>query len=416
MDSDPRYAKKALIPASSGEGGDRRVPDPPVAECLQALETIGRGSSGARPGFLTPDLVVARITALAAAASLTAVTAGLTALGAGCSSSKREEQPLTAAERSGLRGAIYFVSEASGTPKAFRIRPDGSNLAALSPGDDVADFPYGASPDGQWVALVRGDEGAHDVLLVRPNGKDAKVIASGDGVDWYPMFSPDGAWVLFESARASFRDLYKIPATGGEPVRLTDNQEGNFDGAWSPDGKRIAFASSRHGQLDLFVMNADGSDQKRLTDHPGDSIKPAWSPDGKLIAFISGRDGNDDLFVMNADGTNIRNLSGDALQVEERFAWNPSGTEIAYVAVAKDTKRKVHVVSVATGKDRVLSSERHDDFNPAWSPDGAFIAFASQEVRGHPDLWIMRADGRQRTRLTHDPRGAWLPRWLDVRE
>lgn len=334
---------------------------------------------------------------------------------AACAKEKPADKPLTQEERKALRGSIYYISEASGAPKAVRLRPDGTNLGALFPEEKLGDFPYGASPDGKTIAIVRGEEGDHDVLLARPDGKDAKVIASGDGIDWYPTFSPDGAWLLFESSRDNFRELYKIPANGGDVVRLTNNEEGNFDGAWSPDGKKIAFASSRHGQLDLFVMNADGSEQTRLTSHPGDSIKPAWSPDGKWIAFVSGRDGNDDLYVIAPNGSQLRNLSGERT-VEERFAWSPSGQEIAYVAVEKDLKKKVRIVNVATGADRAISGVEHDDFNPNWSPDGAYLVFASQETRGKPDVWMARADGTRRTRLTQDPEGAWMPRWLDVRE
>lgn len=320
-----------------------------------------------------------------------------------------------------LRGTLFYVSEASGSAKTQRVVPGDAALVAtpLIASSTTPDFPYGVTGDRSQLAVVRGEDGEHEILLVPIRGGDARapgeprVVADGAGIDGSPTFSPDGRWILFESARDSFRDLYKLPVDGGELIRLTTNREGNFDGAWSPDGRRIAFASSRHGQLDLFVMAADGSGQTRLTSHPGDSIKPAWSPSGEWIAFVSGRDGRDGVYVIRPDGRDLVNLTPERA-VEERFAWRPDGAAIAYVSVDRSGKKKIRVVELRTKADRALSGEAHDDFDPAWSPDGLYLAFASQERRGHPDLWIMRSDGRRRTRITTDAVGAWLPRWIDV--
>lgn len=328
-------------------------------------------------------------------------------LGIGC-----RDSPLPAAALSGLKGSIFFVSEASGASKTYAMAPDGSRSRRLLQGDEP-DFPYGVSADRSTVAVVRGRDGEHAVLLAGIDGSAPRVVADRAGIDGSPVFSPDGRWLLFESAGDSFRELYKLPLAGGDPVRLTNNPEGNFDGAWSPDGSRIAFASSRHGQLDLFIMAADGSAQTRLTSHPGDSIKPAWSPDGQWIAFVSGRDGNDDVYVVRPDGRDVTNLTGEQ-QVEERFAWRPDGAAIVYVTRARDGKRKLRLVELATRTDRALSRATDDDFDPSWAPDGAHLAFASQERRGHPDVWIMRSDGSRRTRVTRDPQGAWLPRWVSA--
>lgn len=309
-----------------------------------------------------------------------------------------------------VAGTIYFVSEASGHPKTYVVGADGSGLRALFADDPRPDYPYGASVDRRAIAIVRGEDGENDIMLVTPDGSAPRVIAGDAGIDGSPSFSPDGQWILFESARDAFRELYRLPfGGGGAAERLTNDREGNFDGAWSPDSKRIAFASSRHGRLDLFVMNADGTDQRRLTSHPGDSIKPAWSRDGAWIAFVSGRDGQDGLYVIRPDGSDLTKLSGST-RVEERFAWRPDGGALAYSATDSSGKKKLHLVTIA-GADRALSGPEHDDCDAAWSPDGAHLAFASQEKRGHPDIWIMRADGSARTRITRDAKGAWLPRW-----
>ena len=39
------------------------------------------------------------------------------------------------------------------------------------------------------------------------------------------------------------------------------------------------------------------------------------------------------------------------------------------------------------------------NINPAWSPDGAWITFESRR-EGGADIWVMRPDGTEQTRLT----------------
>ena len=51
------------------------------------------------------------------------------------------------------------------------------------------------------------------------------------------------------------------------------------------------------------------------------------------------------------------------------------------------------------------------DLAPAWSPDGDWIVFRS-ERDGSPEIYVMRADGSEQTRLTTDGAGNSNPRWL----
>ena len=58
-----------------------------------------------------------------------------------------------------------------------------------------------------------------------------------------------------------------------------------------------------------------------------------------------------------------------------------------------------------------LSSTGSDDSSPAWSPGGTKIAFSSQRD-GHPEIYVMNADGTGQTRLTYDNSlGSFGPAW-----
>lgn len=338
---------------------------------------------------------------------------GVALLALGCARST-PDAPLSAAERSALPGAIYFL-RGDEAPQLLRLELGTGAITPITEAGPAA-FLSELAPDRRGLALTLDDQ----LVITRADGRDPQVVAAGQGLAWYPRYSPDGKVVLFESSRASFRDLYTVELGSGRVRRLTNNPEGNFDGAWSPDGQQIAFASSRHGQLDLFVMNADGSEVRRLTRHPGDSVKPLWSPDGQQLAFLSGRDGRDDLLLVPAQGGEVRSISGPVTGREhqgafvERYHFTPNGQALVYSVRTPKQGSKIWIWEASTGQSRRLSGEAHDDTDPALSPDGSHLVFTSKH-QGRSGIWLMQIDGRKRTRLTEDG-GAWLPRWLEVVE
>ncbi len=323
-------------------------------------------------------------------------------LAVGCGS---RDRPLDAAARASLSGLIYYQTLDEPTV-VRRIRPDGAQDRAITDGTAPA---FVEPADRTSIFLVEAD----DVFLAKPDGTDKKPLAVADGFDWYPRLSPDGQRVLFESARASFRDLYTVPRAGGAVTRLTDNREGNFDAVWSPDGKQIAFSSSRYDQLDLFVARADMTDIRRLTQHTGDAVKPAWSRRGSWIAYLSRRDGEQDLFVIRADGTGIDNLTRTLEGEVTSYAWHPQDDVLVLATKSGRKPSAIYTIDVGSRRIVTLTGSDHDDSDPDWSPDGGHLVFTNK-TKGRPDIWLMRADGKQRTQLTSSARGAWLPRWFEV--
>jgi Tol biopolymer transport system component len=165
---------------------------------------------------------------------------------------------------------------------------------------------------------------------------------------------------------------------------LTDNRAYDAECAFSPDGNWIVFSSNRTGDGELFVMRPDGSDVTQLTHTPGYDGGPFFSPDGKRIVYRSDRKGNDLLQIFVADLVFDRNGRITGIKREKQ-----------------------------------LTKDQNVNWGPYWHPDGKHIIYATS-AHGHTnyELYLMRADGTRKTRITFkdgfdglpvfSPDGKWL--------
>jgi dipeptidyl aminopeptidase/acylaminoacyl peptidase len=246
----------------------------------------------------------------------------------------------------------------------------------------------------------------------------------------HATFPGENGKIAFSYCGPEDRGLFVMDPDGSGRTQITHNpytESDRFgthplrDGspAWSAQGDRIAFTRQiPYANPEVMVANADGSGVQPLG-VPGND--PTWSPDGTRIAFWSfgGIEGSSGMFVMNADGS-------DVVLVHEgfnprSFDWSPDGATIAYVDRRQEGWHdpEIWVIPAAGGTPTSLTPPdfsqgsaypRSVNTGPSWSPDGTRIAFSSSEPGYQKDLYTMRADGRDKVRLTHTDEGL-SPAW-----
>jgi len=216
----------------------------------------------------------------------------------------------------------------------WRVPTDGqTSPRALTHG--TKDGAPRISPDGGWLAFLRGDEkGRPQLHVMAMDGGDARCLTDQPLGAGTPVWSPDSSSIAYvarvpedgrygteekvtpdkEAPRLITSLQYREDNTGftndrrpqvfvidahdedAEPVQVTEGDFDHGDATWSPDGTRLAFVSARHDDRDrglaqdVFSCERDGSDVRRLTDTSSFVSAPVFAPDGTAVWFLASSD------------------------------------------------------------------------------------------------------------------------------
>jgi len=245
-----------------------------------------------------------------------------------------------------------------------------------------------------------------------------------------PQLSPDAKWVTYTVRTALLKEdkneerIWMVPAAGGTPLALTAEHASSSHARWSPDGKFIAFLSARdEGKTQVWLLNRMGGEAERLTETPQDVEDFAWSPYSRQLVLILRDASPEELEAakMKAEKGSDSSEKEKKSKTEKPWVINRLQFKLDEVGYLDRRRTHLYVFDLAAKSLTQVTSGDYDDSQPAWSPDGKFLAFTSNRSMPDPDatydtnIWVVTAGnadkGAHLTQVTTNPGADDSPAW-----
>ncbi|MGB3618906.1 MAG: S41 family peptidase [Catalinimonas sp.] len=287
----------------------------------------------------------------------------------------------------GPGGAVYYLSEESGTFNVRRMDPNTPGQSTAVTHFDTHPVRFLSVADDGTLAF-----GYHGALYTqRPGGEPRKVDV-------------------------------RILTDGRTNEEIVSVSGGATEMALSPDGKEIAFVN----RGEVFVTSVDGKLTKRVTNTPTQERSVSFSPDGRSLLYAGERDGSWNVYrakirrdeesffhaatVLDEEAV----VATDADEFQPHFS--PDGKEVAYL----EKRVILRVKNLASGAVRTVLPEKHNnsysdgDQHYDWSPDGRWFlgSFTPDGQYFNEEVGLVPVDGSTPPRnLTMSGYGDYQPRW-----
>lgn len=216
--------------------------------------------------------------------------------------------------------------------------------------------------------------------------------------------------IVFEMAPGGNRDIYRMGIDGNDLVKLTTAVLS--DASPTVAQGTVVFSSFRDGNAELYSVPLKGGTETRLTTSTGlNETSPSLSPDGKRLAWVRGAPGAiTKVWAGNANATGgaavVVPAQADA--IESSPSWADS-TRLAF-GVAAASSSDIYGLTLG-GVPALLAGGDKAEVEPAWSPDGTRVAFASNRT-GDTELYLLTVGTGALTRLTTRTGSDGAPSWL----
>lgn len=253
-----------------------------------------------------------------------------------------------------------------------------------------------------------------------------RAVTDGTTRNWFllvengaqPGVSPDGRYMAFYSRRSdspgiSLYDFTAPLAPQAAYPRLSRFiEDGRISGpSWSPESNRVAFASDREGDRRFRIYVAAPPTLDGTAYAPGED--PAWSPrlGGASKIAYKGADetgNNPGLWLIDENGGGNARLTTNGS--DRRPVWSPDGQTVVFMRDVGDNNWELFRVNVADGSETQLTNHPAQDGLPTISPDGRWVAFASDREGGWAIWEVPLAGGSEQLVM---PMQGVLNNWLE---
>jgi len=199
-------------------------------------------------------------------------------------------------------------------------------------------------------------------LNLSPDGRRVALEIRGD----------DGSWDIW---------IYDVERGGSRNLLTTEGTGNNRNPVWSPDGEWVFFQSDRGGNFDVWKRRADLSLEAEEVLDEDANVKPSSiSADGERLLYRRGDSSNRDLLLLEIDSDREPEALATTAADEVRGQFSPDGR---FVAFASDVtgQYEVYVRELSTGRTLTVSTSTLGGARPRWSQDSREIYYSTATAR-----------------------------------
>lgn len=298
-----------------------------------------------------------------------------------------------------LLGSAYLRSAGERETGEWPL-PSITSTRIVRPGEVLLD-PYASGDNPTYV--IAGDVATGEQRTVAGCKVGCRLLAPFEA-------SGDRGWIAYHLANCEEGECGPTDPKGGlwivgahDPPRHVADGFRDSPWSWSPTGAQLAYADDD----ELILLDPTTWERTRIATAARTIQNIAWGPDGRSIAYSveppstgASEPGSFGVMVLRSGGEPEQ--VSDAAGVEG-MVWSPDGSSLLLDQVLSG-RSLIQVVPMDGSGGRVLveGSMHEGPGAPAWSPDGSRIAFirTPRDGEGYSiEIWVIDADGQDRTRL-----------------
>jgi dipeptidyl aminopeptidase/acylaminoacyl peptidase len=233
--------------------------------------------------------------------------------------------------------------------------------------------------------------------------------------NYFTFSVSDNGALVFDPSLKRQRRQYRWVDRRGQRIKELDVPTG-LGRHWLSPNEKLFIADRLDPQTvsnDLWLCDVTGSNSQRFTSDPANDLSPVWEPSGERIVWSSTRDGVQSLYQMAANRAGRETLLLKSDHPILPTDWSRDGRFIIYYQINPKTKSDIWVLPI-NGRSQeeprpVVQTDARETAGTL-SPDGHWLAYASDELSGQYDIWVQRfPEGGGKRQVSNG--GGCSPRW-----
>jgi dipeptidyl aminopeptidase/acylaminoacyl peptidase len=281
--------------------------------------------------------------------------------------------------------------------RLFTVPADGGEVSPLTGEESLGDsgtlFPN-LLPDGETLLVVKVNSDGTGSIVARRGRSEVELVRHSREILVYPVYSPHG-FVAYQRGVPKSEGIWAFrfdPSTlerKGDPFLISAT--GSHPSA-SADGTLVFHNLEGKNLQQMVWVDRSGVLLEPIGEPREEISNPAISPDGHRVAYAALADGNLDIWIHDlGSGSQIRMTLDEAYDFDP--VWSPDGLWIAFASVGSETGGIFVQSASGRGSIRQLTTGTQRECRPEWEPNGDGLVYHAHDPETDWSLWRMPLQG-----------------------